>query len=222
MDILHNFDELLKAVPAYNPDLIVISGDLCFMKGDEAVYRLIKSKIETLGVPYRIISGNHDDPALIAEVFQLKNSYREGTIFYEEYFKEKPFLFLDSTVGELSLFQQNWLKARLDQMNGDVVLFIHHPPIESGVPFMDQNHLLKNRDSVLEILTAYTGNIYVFSGHYHVDKTIAYKNIVVHITPSCFMQINQWLETFQVDHYRVGFREIDLREDRLLSTVRYL
>ena len=222
IDIRKNVNALLQEIPTFQPDLLVVSGDLCFMSGNETVYHWVKDKIDGLNIPYRIIPGNHDDPEMMAKVFDVVEHLKEGTLFYQETGYGHNMLFLDSTAGVLSDLQLNWLKEKLGQINGPVLLFVHHPPIDSGVPFMDQNHRLKNRDEVLNLLVQYPDNVHVFSGHYHVDKTIAHKNVLVHITPSCFMQIDQWEEAFKVDHYRVGFREIDLKEDVVLSTVRYI
>ena len=74
---------------------------------------------------------------------------------------------------------------------------MHHPPLHAGVPFMDNQHALKNREEVQSILFEHPFNVNIFTGHYHVEKMIRKKNIVVHITPSCFFQIAQESEEFQ-------------------------
>jgi len=73
----------------------------------------------------------------------------------------------------------------------------------------------------MEILVAYGQPVNVYSGHYHVEKTINRANVTVHITPSCFVQIDQYREDFQVDHHRIALRVITLQEKEILSTVHY-
>ena len=87
---------------------------------------------------------------------------------------------------------------------------------------MDNKHPLTNRDEVADLLLHSARRIHTFCGHYHVDKVIQKGNLTVYITPSLFFQINDDFEEFQLDHKRVGFREIILADKTLRTGVRYL
>ena len=222
VDVRTNFLKLIEAIPAFKPDVLVVTGDLCLTEGRREVYEWVKPRFDALNIPYYVISGNHDDPALLAEVFQVEEHLQNGRLFYEEMNFSLPMLFLDTTIGVLSEDQLTWLNQKLAILQGPVLLFIHHPPIKAGVPFMDNQYILKNWPEVFSCLEAYQDSVHVFSGHYHTDKTILRGNVAIHITPSCYFQIDQWSQEFKVDHYRVGFREIIIENQTLLSTVKYL
>ena len=221
VDVRTNFLGLLEQITTTPPDHLVITGDLCYRNGDEDIYRWISAQLSPLAFSYSVISGNHDDPVLLAEAFGITHLLRDGELYYRQDIGEQACLFMDSTSGIISPAQFHWLNAQLSSLNKEVLIFIHHPPLPSGVPFMDGQHRLRNRDELIGVLLGYQGQIYTFSGHYHVDKTIATKNLTSFITPSNFMQIEQYSETFKVDHYFIGYREIVLEAGLLQTTVRY-
>jgi Icc protein len=136
--------------------------------------------------------------------------------------EQLPALFLDTTPGELSANQQAWLRNQLSASDREALVFMHHPPLAAGVPYMDNNYPLQNRQAVQAIFFAHPHPITVFCGHYHVEKTIRQQNLTVYITPATYFQIDQFQADFAVDHQRPGFRIIDLAEDKIRHTVRYL
>jgi Icc protein len=62
----------------------------------------------------------------------------------------------------------------------------------------------------------------IFTGHYHVEKTISRNGVTAHITPSTFFQIKHDQEEFGVDHHNIGFRVIDLDTSVMMHRVEYL
>lgn len=222
VDVRANFLKVRDAVQSLNPDHLVISGDLCFTNGEKPVYNWIKPHLDDLKIPYDIISGNHDDSVILAQAFGLEGLLNNKELYFHKRLGNKEVLFMDTSIGVVSEVQLTWLKDKLDNLNQDVVIFMHHPPLFAGVPFMDINHSLRNKEAVQEILFDYKHCITIFTGHYHVEKTICKKNVVVHITPSCFFQIDQYSESFKVDHHRIGLREIFYEDGTIMSTVRYL
>ena len=53
---------------APRPDFVLATGDLVH-DGPRTVYRRLREYIKRMGVPVWVLPGNHDDPALLAEVF---------------------------------------------------------------------------------------------------------------------------------------------------------
>ena len=122
----------------------------------------------------------------------------------------------------MSKRQLKWLKYELETLEKAVIIFMHHPPVLSGVPFMDNKHFLKNYTDFQRIAFQYPYPIHIFCGHYHVEKTVSIQNLHVYITPSTFYQID-WREAeFKVDHYRIAFREIDITGGMLRHGLHYL
>ncbi len=221
IDVRANFLNALEAARALYPDQIVLTGDLCFRHGNQNVYRWVKQQMDELEIPYELISGNHDDPALLADIFGKTQYLRRDEIFFAQNAEGFPIIFLDTTTGRMSWQQQEWLNDQLQQIDCEVIVFMHHPPLQSGVPYMDQNYPLHNMADVQAIFFAHPHPLTVFCGHYHVEKTIHQHNVTVHITPSTFYQIDQFSEAFQVDHHRPGFRVINLEPNKCSHTVRY-
>ena len=206
IDVRKNFLDVLEAVKNEKPDHVIISGDLCLMEGQSEVYEWIKGHLDASNLTYEVQSGNHDDPVLIAKCFGLETT--ENHIFYKKKIGEKNILFLDTTHYHLPDNQLVWLENELKKLDEELILFIHHPPLKSGVPFMDNKHYLKNMEAVQTVLFEYPHPIHIFCGHYHVDKVVQQKNLTVYITPACYFQIDYRETDFKVDHMRIGYREI--------------
>lgn len=222
VDVRANFLKIKSAIGELQPDHIVLSGDLCYRDGQRPIYEWIRGQLDELAIPYDLISGNHDDPRMLAETFGRAAMLRNGELYFTKILGGKPVLFLDTTTGTVSPQQLEWLKAELQENQRDLIIFMHHPPFLAGVPFMDGKHALKNRDEVTKILFEHPYQISIFTGHYHVEKYIQQKNVSVFITPSCFFQIDQHEKEFKVDHYQIGLREIILNGTKLMHTVKYL
>jgi hypothetical protein len=100
---------------------------------------------------------------------------------------------------------------------------MHHPPALMQVPYMDRNHALNDRDEIMNILQQVQKPIDVFCGHYHVEKLVCFGSIRIHITPSCYFQIDQKQQDFAVDHHCIAYRIIQLDDPSFMAThVHYL
>ena len=218
VDVRQNFLDILRAAASYTPDLVVVSGDLAFDTPDEGVYRWMKAQLDGMGMPYAIIGGNHDNSTLLAQVFGLEHLLTDGDLYYKLVAGGRSLLLMETSSGTVSASQIAWLAHELVQLGGPAVLFMHHPPILSGVPFIDINYPLLNMAEVQAVLYLHPYPTAVFCGHYHVEKTICSKNLTVHITPSTYLQIDGRHEEFQIDHYRPALREINLRDDGVVES----
>lgn len=222
VDVRKNFKDLLSATRKLGPDLVVITGDLCFDVGSERVYKWVRSHLELLSLDYVVIAGNHDVPGLLAHSFSLEHLMIGDELFFRREVNRRPVLFLGTAAGVVSPTQLGWLKIELSKIGKDAVIFMHHPPVRGGVPFMDGKHALRNMPELQEVLFNFPHHLTIFCGHYHVEKTIILKNLTVHITPSAYFQIDWKEQGFKVDHHRIGLREIVLRDDGAVeSTVIY-
>lgn len=222
VDVRQNLLDMLEAIQLEKPDYLVVSGDLCYMSGDSDIYRWIKTQLDRTEIPYFVISGNHDDTRLLAEVFGETANLNNDELFFTKRINNKDIIFLDSAKAFHSEEQLDWLNDQLQNAKGEVLIFMHHPPLKAGVNFMDNNYPLKDREKIQKIFFQYSDNVSVFCGHYHIEKTITRKNVMVQITPSCYVQIDQNEAEFKADHYDIAYRIIDVNEKYTTSTVRYL
>lgn len=221
IDVRKNFLKIIDEIKSLEPDHLVISGDLCYRDGDENIYRWIKKEVSEPAIPFSVISGNHDDSVLLAKVFELEHLMTNEELFYAKKIGKSTFLFLDSSRGYHSANQLTWLKRQLKNAKDDVFVFMHHPPVLAGVPFMDGKYPLQDIPAIQEIFFSYPKNVNIFTGHYHVDKTIRINNLVIQITPSLFYQIDQKSEDFKVDHHHIALREIVIENNHYTSTLKY-
>jgi Icc protein len=217
-----NLLSILEQVEDFEPHHIVLSGDLTFKDGDPESCEWIKNQLSPLDIPYTVIGGNHDSNDIIADVFECPELLKEGEIYMEETIHDLPVLFLDSAKGELSPTQKEWLNDSLQAGEGPAIVFVHHPPCHGGVPHMDQNYPLRDREAVLGILKHSNRPCHVFCGHYHVEKTLQIENVMVNITPSLFIQLSSDGPEFKIDHKIAGWRKISIKGNDVQSSVSYL
>jgi Icc protein len=222
VDVRKNFLDILEQVAAQHPAHIIINGDLSYLAGNVDTYFWIKGHLDKLCIPYDIITGNHDDAYMLANVFQREADCHDGLLFYQKQLNDWTCIFLDTASRTLSASQLIWLEQQIQtHQTKQVMVFMHHPPVEVGAPFMDINHSLLNQTEVQAILAQHDSTVPVFSGHYHTEKTIVQGNLIVQVTPSCFFQIAPYTSEFSIDHYRIAYRQIDLLPNGWRSMVRY-
>ncbi len=219
-----NFLNILAEVERMNPNLLVLTGDFCYKEPREDVYAWIRHQVQALGIPYEIIGGNHDDIRMMTMgILHEDLSNEQSEYYFADELAGYHILYLDSASGTISDEQLSWITQEVERADGhDLMVFIHHPPLLAGVPHMDNGYSLLNNQDLLDILQKHTAPVQVFCGHYHVERSVVWKNVMVHITPSLFMQIFPYVEEFAVDHYQIGYRVIDFAEDTIRHSVRYL
>lgn len=218
VDVRQNFLDIIHAAKSFAPDHLILSGDLAFDTANEDVYRWMKQHLDALDIPYSVIAGNHDTSSVIAKVFGIEHLLTGEDLYYRQIIGDQTLLLLETSHGTVSTEQQAWLANELAQLDGPAVIFMHHPPVNGGVPFMDINYPLRNMDEVQAVLHRHPHPVYVFCGHYHVEKMLCSKNLVVHITPTTYFQMKWQQPEFQLDHLRIGLREINLRSDGVVES----
>ena len=221
VDVRSNFLNILGEIKFSAADHVVITGDFCHRDGEADIYEWIKERMDKLDIPYDIISGNHDDSKIMAQVFDREQLLNDDEFYFAKKLGKWPCIFLDSSKAYHSEKQLKWLKRQLYQANEAVIIFMHHPPVKLGIAYMDKNHALKDMETIQQIFLAHAHNIQVYSGHYHVEKTVRFENISIQVTPSCYFQMDQTETNFKIDHYQIAMRVIDVRNKMIASTVRY-
>jgi Icc protein len=223
VDVRHNFLKALDFVADMKPNGLILGGDICNSTGDRAVYEWVKKQVDQLPMPCYVIPGNHDDSIMLAEVFQNTHYLHGRDLYYALPLEGRPVLFLDSSKGELSAEQWNWLQNYLKALrNNNVLIIMHHPPLPADVVFMDRKYPFGQSDAFLDLARDLPCHITVVCGHYHVDKVVQRGNLLVLLSPSTYYQMQQSTPEFAIDHYRVGIREINLTTHGTTSTVHYL
>lgn len=226
VDVRDNLMRIGQAIVREDPDALIISGDLCFKDANSEIYYWIREQINALSKDLishtYVLNGNHDDAKILAASFGFENELHGGELYFKKAWDGLPVLFLDSGTGEMSADQYQWIEEELGSGPERVLIFMHHPPLEAGVPFMDRVHRFRQTEIIMELFANSGKQIQCFCGHYHVDKTIVVGNTTVYLTPSTFFQIRQDIEDFGVDHYRIAYRVIELQGRQLATRLEWL
>ncbi|MBR9921078.1 MAG: metallophosphoesterase [Bacteroidetes bacterium] len=218
VDVRQNFLHLLDAIKEVKPDQLIITGDLCHTAPVRSTYTWIGEQLDKLEIPVSFLSGNHDDPTMLAEELGVESYLNDGELYGTLDWNGADVLFLDTSPGKMSTEQKAWLRRTLSESNRPNLIFMHHPPVLAGVPFMDQKHPFKEREELAEIFEQTARHSFVFCGHYHVECHIQLPNLSVYITPSAYFQIDRNYRDFHVDHRRIAYRWIEWEPDSVLRT----
>ncbi|TVQ48854.1 MAG: hypothetical protein EA362_05265 [Saprospirales bacterium] len=219
VDTRSNFLKALDLAVNDRPDMLIITGDLCFREGVREVYCWIKNELDKTGLPYRVISGNHDKPALLQKVFHPGEPLMNSEFFYSETIRGKHFIFCDSTNAILSETQWHWLVDTIEESGDNVFIFIHHPPFRSAVPYMDEHHAFEQMEKMEDIIANFDKNFFLFCGHYHCEKTIIRDQCIAFITPSTFFNLDDRYEDFTILNKIPSFRRLVISTDQIETGV---
>jgi len=224
IDTRENLKRILNAISKSPAEELIIGGDLCYRSPEPEIYEWIFEELNQFGMPYHIIAGNHDDATMMSKIGGFDALLNGTELYFARRFKHHLALFLDTSQGSISKNQLKWLDRQIYQHKGPTIIFMHHPPVYANVPFMDDDpsKSFSEGDKILAVLAKHDNMIPVFTGHYHVEKNVIKDNIALHITPSCFFQIDQFEKEFKVDHHRIAFRLIELEGDEMKNSLHYI
>ena len=105
----------------------------------------------------------------------------------------------------------------------DVTIFMHHPPMLACAKHMETKYAFQQMEAFQTFCAAFQDKkFHIFTGHYHLERTIAKGNITTYISPSTYLQIHPDYEDFRIFHDRIGYREIMWTEQTLVTNVNYL
>ena len=154
-------------------ECVVVTGDVSD-DGSIESYLSAHEKLIKLNVPILVIPGNHDLRNPMREVFNEHVEFSTHSSQFDWVFKyeETVIVGLDSLVegenfGFLEKTSLEFLSNQLSIHNGsDIVLLIHHPPIKTGIYFMDKIGLTNSND-LAECLKVTNRPVRILCGHVH-------------------------------------------------------
>ena len=154
-------------------DGLVVTGDISD-DGSMESYLSAYEKLSKLNVPILVIPGNHDLRDPMRKVFHENVQFSKNSSQFDWVFKfdETLIIGLDTLVegenfGFLEEKSLDFLSHQLSNNSGsDLVLLIHHPPIKTGIYFMDKIGLTNTSD-LSECLKATNRPIKILCGHIH-------------------------------------------------------
>jgi 3',5'-cyclic AMP phosphodiesterase CpdA len=171
------------------PDLVLMTGDLTDF-GREEEYRLLRELIAPLPMPVYVIPGNHDERENFRRAFH-DHRYLPvaGKLHYVIDDYPIRMIGLDTTIagksgGEVDAACLAWLTDCLVAApERPTLLFMHHPPIISGIEHMDVQNCA-NAAEFGNLLRKHPQVCRIVCGHVHRPIHTHWNGLIVSIAPS--------------------------------------
>ncbi len=201
-----------------SPDAVLATGDLT-QDGSRAAYQRFRRRLEGLGLPVMCIPGNHDDPEIMAEVFNDGNFSICGDTAVGDWQ-----LILLSTWdgdrggGRLSRKELDRLEHSLgNSRQPHALVVIHHHPVPIGSAWLD-SVALDNAGDFLAIVDAHPRVRGVLWGHIHQVHESRRNGVHMMGTPSTCFQFRPHTEVPEVDRAPPAWRTLELQADGNIRT----
>ena len=156
------------------PDGVLITGDLVEHPGP-TTYSHFRDLIEPLRMPVFLMPGNHDSPEIMQYYFRDTPMFPAEPPHFQYVIEDFPFrvLMLNSHFdnSELPHFgprRLQWLEAVLAESDRPALVAIHHPPMKTGIGFIDMVGPDWYR-GLGEVLAQHPQVFKIICGHGHLD-----------------------------------------------------
>lgn len=183
-------DRILADLPGLAPvDAVLVTGDISD-DGTPESYAMARRQLDRLGLPLLVLPGNHDRREPLRAAFADALAMPEnGPVDWVVDLGELRVVGLDTLVegrsgGALGEATLAHLSAALRGAAGRPVLVaMHHPPVQTGIRFMDDIGL-DAPGGILSAMSDADGPVRIVAGHVHVPLTGALGPHAVCIAPS--------------------------------------
>lgn len=183
---------LSKLTP--QPNIIVISGDLV-QDGTITEYELLQTMLAPLQCPIYLMPGNHDQRENLRQVFTTHAYLSKGTPHLSYVVENYPIrmIMLDSILpgkglGCIDSDRLIWLKqALLAAPETPTLIFMHHPPFATGIPWMDRKQL-QGHEKLATLISQHPQVQRISCGHLHRTIYCSWAGTVASSQPSVVHQ----------------------------------
>jgi 3',5'-cyclic-AMP phosphodiesterase len=212
------------------PDLVLFTGDLTD-RGSAAEYATVDAALAPLRMPVYAVPGNHDDSAMarqsLARCIPAAADAPQQVCWYHVRHGGLHLVALDTVVprqshGALGADQLAWLARTLTACRGEpVLLFMHHPPLPTGLAAMDACSLLSGVDELAALIRGHGQVQGLLCGHLHRPVQMTFAGVPLHVAPSVSHQVDLDLRPGQPVRARLEPPKVSLHRwsaDRGLCT----
>jgi 3',5'-cyclic-AMP phosphodiesterase len=213
-----SFEAVLTLALASAPDVMLITGDLV-QDNTPAAYAALRERLDASGVPYAVLAGNHDHPALCTTHFGAASV----AAVQRQHWGGWNLLLLNSQVagrnrGGISPAQLAELDTILRADAAPTLLALHHHPLPSGSAWLDTLDA-EGGAELLELCDRWPQVKAVLCGHIHQALTHARSHYQLLGAPSTCVQFQPQSANFAVDgQQQPGYRELLLYADGQLRS----
>jgi hypothetical protein len=176
------------------PDAVLITGDLVEHPGP-VTYSHFRDLIAPLKAPAFLLPGNHDNPVIMRDFFEGDGTFDCEAPHYQYAIDDFPLriLMLNSHLddSELPVFgprRLQWTQDALEASDKPTLVAIHHPPMQTGIGFIDMVGSGWFRE-LGELLLSHKQVLKVICGHGHVDLNGMLGHIPVQMVGSIAHQL---------------------------------
>ena len=172
--LLHKgIDRLLARRDALGPlDAVLVTGDISD-DGSAKSYAIARAELDRFGLPLLVLPGNHDRrDSLRAAFSDTLGMPKHGLIDWTVEIGDTMVVGLDTLIdgqggGELRPESLAHLTRSIEGI-GDrhLLIALHHPPMTTGIRFMDRI-ALKNPNDLAQALAAAPVHTQIIAGHVH-------------------------------------------------------
>jgi 3',5'-cyclic-AMP phosphodiesterase len=176
------------------PDLLLATGDLADTGDDSDSYARLKSAVADLPFPVCYALGNHDGREAFRANFP-DAPMPDGFLQYAIDDHDLRILVLDTLEegrhgGNFCETRARWLRDRLAEAPGRPTLIVlHHPPIESGHPWMTEDPEAAWVKRLEAIVSAHDNVVALVAGHLHRPVVTQWAGTVLAVCPSTAPQV---------------------------------
>jgi len=172
-----------------NPiDMLVLTGDLTD-RGDRDSFEKIAAELKQCPFPVYPMVGNHDNREELLRAFP-DCPQEDGFIHYAVERDGLRILMLDTFEperhgGAFCKARQAWLSDQLERHRATpTLIFMHHPPVVSGIDWMDPAPNEPWIERLRETLTGHEQILAIHCGHLHRPLLARFAGHLVGVTPS--------------------------------------
>lgn len=209
--------QVLKAIHERRPRPVAIfaSGDLVD-RGEPEEYAELQAIFRDVAIPLYLGIGNHDTRAAFRAAFPATPIDKNGFVQYAADFGDLRAIMCDSldegkNGGGFCAPRAAWLRQTLDEApQTPTIVFLHHPPIASGIQWMDEP---PDTAWILRLAETVTGRKQILTlacGHIHRPFHGAFAGQSVSVSPATAIQLT--LDLTPVDMRVPDGREILVEE----------
>lgn len=218
IDTRKSFDRVLAHAADLGADfdLVIVTGDLTHDE-QRGTYQAVRERFENRLDRVRIIPGNHDDRALMREIFP-EIIPGDGPLTFSLDIAGWRIVGLDThsdgeVPGRIDAAQIEWLDAQLAETSDrPAAVFLHHPPVPVNCPWMDRI-ALQEPQPLLDVLSRHGHLRFVCSGHVHHESQGEIGPAAFFTTPSTGVQFVPEGDEPAYDTKPAGYRTFRLSAD---------
>jgi 3',5'-cyclic AMP phosphodiesterase CpdA len=185
------------------PDMLICSGDITD-RGDAESFARTAELLADLPFPVHMMVGNHDSREELLAAFP--NTLTEDGFIHSAVEQDGLLVVQLDTVepgrhgGAFCTARRDWLRARLEaHRSTPTVIFMHHPPVISGIGWMDPR---ADEQWILNLAAALEGMDQVQAihcGHLHRQIVTDFCGIPLSVTPSVAPLVSMDLRAISPD-----------------------